>query len=544
MEPSGGPLNLDTTFVEHMGTIFALAESPHEQGLFWVGSDDGLVHLSRDNAKTWENITPPDMPEWTTISIIDLSPFDAGTAYIAGHRYRDDDPRPYIFKTTDYGKTWSQITGGLPYNEWTWCVRADTLKQGLLYAATERGVYVSFDDGGAWQPLQGDNLPTVPVRDIHVKGNELAIATHGRSFWVLDDLTLLRQLADGARETGVRLYAPAETYRIAPQMTAGRSSNPTGKKYLLSLAAHATWEEITLPNGEVRTQFLDAGENPPTGVIVTYRLPENVAKAGARLTILDSQGTEIRTYGPQPATPERDTRRPPGRKSKEPEGPFMPVETGMNRFLWDMKHEKSSEVEGETGAGSKALPGPLAAPGEYRVRIEVAGETQTATFRLLPDPRVSATPADFAEQTELMLRVRDKVSEVHDAINRIRGVRKQVEEWTARAKASGSPETVEAAAADINEKLSAVEEELIQTRSHNDLDRIATHGKLNLKLKEVIMAVNVSDTRPTDSHHAVFTDLSARADAQIARLKEVLDGDLEKFTALLGELTVPAISSK
>lgn len=542
MGPSGGPITHDTTFVEHVGTIFALAESPHQKGLFWVASDDGLVHISRDGAKTWENITPSGLPEWTTIAVLDLSPFDAGTAYFAGHRYRLDDPKPYIYKTTDYGKTWTKITGGLPDDDWAWCVRSDTVRQGLLYAGTERGVYVSYDDGGSWQPLRA-NLPAVPVRDIHVKGNELAIATHGRSFWVLDDLTLVRQLADAANATSVRLFTPADTYRIAPQMTAGRSSNPTGKKYLLSLAAHATWEETTLPTGEVRQSFLDAGVNPPGGGVITYRLPEGVEKDGAKMTILDSKGNEVRSYAPKADAEPRDRRTPPGQKPKEPEGPFMLVEPGMNRAFWDMHYEKSSEVTGDAGADSEPLPGPFAPPGEYTVRIEVGGVTQTAPFRLLADPRIATPASDYAEQTALMLRIRDKVSEVHDAINRIRSVRKQVDEWTGRAKGLGGAETLEAAGKDLKEKLTSVEDELIQPRSHGGLDQIATEVKLNMKLKEIIMAVNVSDTRPTDAHHAVFTELSARADRQLARLKEVLDNELPKFTALVGELKVPAVKA-
>ncbi len=532
MEASGGPITLDTTFVEHYGTIFAFAESPHQRGVFWVGTDDGLVHISHDGGKTWDDITPLDIPEWTTISIIELSHHDPATAYLAAHRYRLADEHPYLYKTNDYGETWSKITDGIPDYDFTRVIREDPQKRGLLYAGTERGTYVSFNDGASWQSLQR-NLPAVAVHDLVVKDNELAAATHGRSFWILDDLTLLRQIGDEVAKCPAHLFGPASTYRIAALMEAGLQKGP-GKGYMLRLGAKATWYETKTPSGEAVRTFLDAGTNPPDGVVVSYYLGAK-PEGEAALSFLDSSGQSIRSFSSSPSEESALT--------KAPREPAVSTEAGMNRFVWDMRYPEAHRVQGQ-GATELGLPGPLATPGSYQVRLTVGGATQTRSFQLVKDPRVAATQEDFESQFALLVRIRDRVSETHDAVNRLRSVRRQVEEWTERVEGAGAWEAVSEAADGLKDRLSAVEEELIQTRNDGELDTLAHPGKLNAKLVELASVVGGSDHAPTQQSYDVFEYLSARTDAQLKTLKQIIDTDIAAFAALVKELKVPAIVPK
>ena len=531
MEASGGPITMDATSVEHYGTVFALAESPHQPGVFWAGSDDGLVHISTDGGDNWEDITPKEIPEWTRIDMIELSPHDPAKAYVAATRYKLDDPRPFLYVTTDYGKSWTKITNGIPENDFTRVIREDPERQGLLYAGTETGVYVSFDDGGSWQSLQR-NLPAVPVSDMVVKDNDLVAATNGRSFWILDDLAVLRQLDEEVADASVHLFEPAQTYRIAPPIQGGSGEMPgPGKRYYFGIGAPATYYEVQTATGDIVRTMLDAGTNPPDGVMVTYYLKER-PDGEATLTFLDSGGRSIKSFSPKP--PEEAP------LSDGPKEQYINVEPGMNRFVWDMRYPDPHRVEGADPA-KKALRGPLAPPGYYQVRLSIGGEAQTQTFQLLTDPRVAATPEDMGAQFDLLVRVTDKVSETHDAINRLRRVRRQVEEWVARVEGSQAGEQLSQAAGGLTDNLSSIEEELIQLRARGDLDRISFPSRLNAKLAELTAVVASADSAPTRQSYEVFDVLSAQADAQIARLQEVIDTDMAAFVNVVHELEVPAI---
>ncbi|RMF84965.1 MAG: glycosyl hydrolase, partial [Nitrospinota bacterium] len=319
MEPSGGPITKDTTGAEHYGTIFAFVESPHEAGVFWAGSDDGLIHLSRDGGQTWENVTPPDLPAWTLISMIEPSPHDPATVYVAATRYRLDDFRPYLYKTNDYGKTWTRITSGIPAHDFTRVIREDPARRGLLYAGTETGVYISFDDGASWQSLQR-NLPVVPIYDLVVKDNDLIAATHGRSFWILDDLTPLHQLNEQVTRSPLHLFSPRPAYRFPPPIGSGRPGGP-GKNYRLASGVPATFYERKTPEGETVRDLLDAGQNPPDGVIITYYLREE-PEGEVTLTFRDAQGEIIKRFSSQADTQE---------DSHGPQEPRVPARAGMNR---------------------------------------------------------------------------------------------------------------------------------------------------------------------------------------------------------------------
>ncbi len=362
---SGGEITLDDSGTEYYDTIFTVAESPITKGLIWVGTDDGLIQITRDDGKNWSNITPKDLPEWSRISLIEASPHDAGTAYVAVDRHQNDDLKPYIYKTSDYGQSWTKLTNGIPEGSFTRAVREDPTKRGLLYAGTENGVYVSFNDGANWRPLKL-NLPTTPVHDLVVKNNDLVVATHGRAFWILDDISPLRQFSDEIEKKDVHLYAPAPAYRIQ----AGESFEHHPSK---------------------RT-----GENPPAGAVIYFYL-KDAPKAGTEtmLEILDGSGKVIRKYS-SAETELLDE--PPGPDDKKPEKEIKP-EAGLNRFVWDLRSEESHRVPGyylwEYGGGAK---GPVAAPGQYQVKLTVGGESQIVPLEVKLDPRVNVSPADLAQQ--------------------------------------------------------------------------------------------------------------------------------------------------
>ncbi len=536
MEASGGPITKDTTFVENFGTIFAFQESPHEPGVFWAGSDDGLVHISRDGGDSWQNVTPPELPEWATIAIIEPSPHDAATAYIAAHRYRLADNTPLLFKTSDYGATWQRITDGIPESEYTWAVRADTERAGLLYAGTEMGIYVSFDDGGTWQSLQG-NLPVVAVHDMKIRGNELAVATHGRSFWILDDLTHLRQAPDVAGGTAPHLFKPASVVRSAYQMTSGRSSGD-GKKYMLRLGSAAAWVEEKDENEQSHSTFLDAGNNPPTGAIFHYNVGDAPVD-DAVLTVSDGDGNVVRTVRPKPCGYDDMS------DAEKPAGPFLAAKEGMNRYIWDMRYDQSSKVT-EDGAKSSAIEGPLVVPGTYSVSLTVGGQSVCQEITIEQDPRVTTATEELQKQLALMLQVRDRITEVHDGINRIRSIRGQVAEWAERAATVGKDDALSEVTGGLNESLDSIELEMIQTQvlGEEGLDRIELPAGVGFKLKELMAAVSSADSAPTTQQHEVYGVLSERASNALGRLEQVESDDLQRFVDSLHELEIPAIIPK
>ena len=527
MKTSGGPITPDTTYVENYGTIFAFTESPHESGVLWAGSDDGLLHLSRDGGGGWENVTPGDIPEWTRIDVIEMSPHQPSAAYISATRYKHDDVRPFLYKTNDFGATWEKIVDGIPEDDFTRVIREDTERPGLLYAGTETGLYVSFDDGETWQSLRC-NLPAVPVTDLAVKGNELVASTNGRGFWILDDLTVLRQMGAQVADSDVHLLKPSATYRFpAPRE---RQVAP-GKNYSLGLGVAGTFYEKKTPDGETVRVMLDAGTNPPDGAVVTYFL-DHEPEGEATLVFLDPEGQTIKSFGPRSSEP----------KSGDEE-PFIPLKAGMNRFVWDMRYADARKVEIED-ARKKGLAGPLAPPGAYEVRLTVGDQQQSQSFEILVDPGVTATQEDLEQQHSLLIRARDKLSECHDAINQIIRVRRQVDEWARRSEGLGGADAVSRAAGELKAKLSAVEDELIQLKAVGDLDTIAQPAQLNAKLAEVTFVPSHADYAPTAQSYDVFQDLSARTDTQLQRLNEVIEQDLPAFVNVLHELEIPVISRR
>ena len=527
MEPSGGPVTRDTSAAEIYGTIFSFVESPHEKGVFWAGSDDGLVHISRDGGETWDDITPRDFPEWTLVSNIEASPHDPATAYMAATRYKLDDNRPMLYKTNDYGRTWTDISAGIPEHDYTRVIREDPTRRCMLYVGTETGVYVSFDDGASWRSLQA-NLPSVPVYDLLVKETDLVAATHGRSFWILDDVTQLHQIADDVGDKQVHLLRPRTTHRLASPFHGKKPAY--GKNYQLSLSAEVTYVESKGPNGVTVRRFLDAGQNPPDGVIVTFYLKDKPEKA-LTLSILDAGGSEIRTFHSGP----REDSDASGEDKQR-----VPAEAGMNRFICQMRYPSAHRVPGDKSTEDR-LSGPLAPPGTYQVRLTVNGQSHTQTFETVKDPRVAATQADFDAQFELLIKVRDKLSDTHDSIGRLRSIKRQVEEWAQRAQGHSSAEAVSDAAADLKEKLSAIEGELVQVDYKGARDRLHLPVKLNARLAELTAVVSSADFAPPKQTYDVFDDFSQRIDGQLQRLQAVIDEDVSKFESLVHDVGIPAI---
>ena len=524
LEPSGGPITRDTSGAETYATIFAFVESPHEKGVFWAGSDDGLVHLSRNGGVTWDPVTPPDLPEWTLISMIEVSPHDPATAYLAATRYKLDDTRPMLFRTTNYGQSWGPITGGIPQGDYTRVVREDPVRPGLLYAGTETGVYVSFDQGESWQPLRA-NLPVVPVYDLVVKDNSLIAATHGRSFWVLDDLSHLRQLSPSMAEQSFYLLQPQDTYRVR---TPFRDRKQTvGKSYRAGLGADVTYSESRGQHGETVRRFWDAGENPPDGVVVNYYLKE--APEELTLNILDGNGETIRRFSSNQPEPEPD-----------PPEPRAPAEPGMNRFVWNMRYPAAEGVP-EDKSTEDSLVGPLAPPGTYQVTLQVGDQSQTRTFHIVKDPRAAASQEDLEAQFRFLVQVRDKVSETHAGINRLRRVRQQVEQWVSRAQGHASEGVVTDAGEAVKEKLKQVEDQLIQSEYQGARDRLHLPVRLNRKLAELSAVAANADFAPTEQASQVFEHLSAEIDRQLAALQQVVDDDVSQFVDLVKDLDIPAI---
>ncbi len=510
MGTSGGPITQDNTSVEYYCTIFTFMESPVTKGLIWVGSDDGLVHVTRDGGKNWSNVTPKDLPEWSQINSIDASAHDPGTAYVAATMYKSDDFRPYLYKTTDYGKTWKKIVNGIPDHSFTRVVREDPNRKGLLIAGTEYGLYISFDDGETWKPFQL-NLPVTPITDVafQKRENELVVATQGRSFYVLDDVPMLYQLNDGIPNTEVHLFQPKDAYRFG---AGGRGGGGRG----------------AVPG---------VGQNPPAGAVVYYWLKDR-PKGEVTLEFLDASGKLVKKFS------SKETPRPQTGPEDGEENPFrgapparLTAQAGMNRFVWNLRYPDAVTFPGLImWAGS--VTGPRVAPGKYQVRLTTEGKTETQSFEVKKDPRLDTTPDDYARQLSLSLQIRDKLSETNEGVVRIRAVRKQLEDYAKR-----DDKRVADAAEALIKRLAAVEEELYQTKNRASEDPLNFPIKLNNKLAHVLSVVQSSDNRPTDQSYMVYEDLATRVNAQLKTLNSLMTTDLAAFNKLIHDSNVPAVQA-
>jgi photosystem II stability/assembly factor-like uncharacterized protein len=494
-KPSGGPITKDNTGVEYYCTIFAACESPYEKDLLWTGSDDGLIHVSRDGGKTWTNVTPPKslLPDWTLINSVEPHPFVKGGLYVAATAYKSGDYRPYLYRTLDYGKTWAKITNGIPNEHFTRVLRADTKRQGLLYAGTEYGMYISFNDGANWQPFQL-NLPIVPITDLTLKNDNLIAATQGRSFWIIDDISPLHQMTTETAQSDVFLYKPTTSYRFGPVL---RSNEP--------------------PKG--------AGQNHPGGVTIHFYLKNKPdTSAAATLEILENSGKLIHKYA----------------SNAKEKSDKLDLKQGMNRFVWNMRYDDASKFDGLI-MWSGSVRGPMAVPGMYKARLTYKGQTQEVPFEIKPDPRSKVTPAELQAQFQFLSEIRDKLTETHDAIKNIRDVRKQMTEAASRAKNEADKKEIQEAVKKIDDKLTRIEQTLYQTKNRSGQDPLNFPIRLNDKLAGVASGAASGDFAPTEQSQAVKKELTTQIDSELTKLKSVMSTDVPALNELIKSKNVPAV---
>ncbi|MGZ5503122.1 MAG: WD40/YVTN/BNR-like repeat-containing protein [Chthoniobacterales bacterium] len=502
-QPSGGPIQLDITSVEYYDTIFALTESPKQKGTIWAGTDDGLVHLTTDDGAHWANVSPK-MPEWSTVDLIEASPHDANTAYVAVDRHKLDDIKPYIYKTSDAGKTWSAITNGIPEGAVVHAVREDPAKRGLLYAGTELGVFTSFDDGAHWQPLQL-NLPVSPVHDLLVKDDDLVVATHGRSFWVLDNLTPLRQVNAQSAPADVILYQP-QTALLLNYPTEFDKRQPVG-------------------------------ENPPAGAMIDYYF-KSAPKDEVTLDILDAKGQLVRHLS---STEKKESEQPPEWPDRVESAKTIPAAEGMNRFPWDLRCEDPVKTPGAFYSG-EGPRGPKVLPGDYQLKLTVAGKSQTAPLHVVMDPRVKDADGALQKQFELGMQVRDRISQLHQAINEIRDLKTQIKSLRIKFAAEPRAKSVLEAADDLNKKMSTIEEQLIQVNMKSSEGNLVFPNMLNERFDSFSHTIDGANAAPTQPQLDVFKMLSDQLDAQLQKWAQLKKDELPKVGEAIKQLDLPALT--
>ena len=543
LQISGG-LTIDSSGAEHYASISTFAESPHQPGIFWTGSDDGLVHTSRNGGKTWQNITPNELPEWSYIFCIEVSVHDPETIFLSATRYKLNDYRPLLFKSTNGGKKWSCINGDYPENEISRVIREDPTCPGLLFVGAETGIFMSSNSGKNWQKL-GGNFPVVPVYDMKIKQDDLVVGTHGRSFWILDDLTPLRKFASKSSGSnkgtsgGIQFFPPRTTFRRTLNWSVNLFLGD-GKNYSPDFGLPGTHYQETTPDGEKRFRYLDMGENPPEGVIVNYFL-ESELKQPLELVILDDDGKEIERFSSNLFDSD-----PKDKDNKEEEKPSLPTKLGFNRFVWNMRYpgpeikiDKALEKPGYKqlgriapfGGGSSG--GPVAPPGNYQVQLKTGKTEITHSFEIIKDPRLKTTAEDFAEQFNLWTKIRDKVSATNFAINKIRRINHQITALLAREIFSNSAAEkkiteVRKTAETLREKLSKIENQLTQNQYETPSDRLRHPTMLKERMEALVSVVSVSDASPPEQAHAVYENLSSKIDDQLALLSKLEKQDLPR----------------
>jgi len=507
---AGGPITGDNTGVETYCTIFAIAESPKQAGLIWVGSDDGLVHVTRDGGKTWTNVTKNvgGIPEWGTVSIIEPSPFDAGGAYLVVDNHRLDDMRPYLWKTSDYGRTWKSLSAKLPQHIYLHSVREDPAQKGLLYLGTERGVMFSTDDGESWLPLQL-NLPTVAVHDVVVKGNDLVLATHGRSFWILDDLTPVRQLAAvGASDVA-----------------------------LLPVSSAIRWRY------ETASREKGAFSNPPRGASIFYYLKEK-PKGEVKIDILDAQGRMVNTLTSVPKPWDRtEDGQTEEEWRKQAEKQALATAPGVERGVWNLTWAGAPKIVGaKLDAGDPSV-GPMAVPGTYTVKLTVDGKTSTVPLTIEPDPRVKLSQTDLEQQLAFGLAIRDALTKLAGLVNQVRSIRQQLADRNQALHADPRAEALLKASRDVIGKCDALEEKLHNPHAEIVYDILAQKGgaKLYSRMAPLFEYLTHADGVPTEGMRGVFADQAKELEGYGVELEAIVTKDLAALNTLAAKLGIPYV---
>jgi photosystem II stability/assembly factor-like uncharacterized protein len=507
-QPSGGPITLDITSVEYYDTVFALSESPLQQGLLWAGTDDGLIQLTRNDGQAWVDVTPKDLPAWSMVSLIDPSPHDAATAYVAVDRHKLDDLKPLIYRTHDFGKTWTRIVTGIPDGAYVHAVREDPAAKGLLYAGTELGVFFSADDGAHWQALQL-NLPTTPVHDLVVKDNDLVVATHGRSFWILDDVSPLRQAAQGIAAGDFHLFQPA----------------------------HAV--KLHYPNQVERR--LPVGDNPPAGAVIDYYLKVKPSEDEViALEVLTGDGKLIRRISNH--RPPDSIEQPEEWTDREKPADVIPDAAGANRFAWDLRGQDPEKIPGAF-YGDDGPRGPLVTPGHYQVRLTVGGKSQTAPLEVVPDPRLQGqiTDREVNELADMSMQTWTDIDALHKAVNQIRETRARLEIVKTWSKDNAEAKPVIDAANGLAAKLAPIEARLLQVKMAASEDNLRYPNMLNEQYDTFSGTLDTEDFGPTESQRQVYAYLHGELAGVLAKWRSLSDADLPDFQALMRAHDVPAI---
>jgi hypothetical protein len=486
--PSGGPITKDHTGVETYATVFSIAPSPKDANVIWTGSDDGYVQITRDRGKTWTNVTPKDLPDFARISLVEASPYRAGSAYVAANRYGRDDFAPYAYRTDDYGQTWTKIVSGIGPRDFVRAIREDIKREKMLYLGTENGIFVSFNNGDSWQSLR-QGLPTTPVHDIMVEQRDLLIATHGRALYIMDNIAPLRQLNDEIKAAAFHLYKPEPARR-------GLDNN-VSFDYALKAAA----QRVTIE-------------------------------------VLDAKGQTIKTFSGVPEPADKKPEPPPADGDfRRPQDPKPAVIAGTHRLNWDMRYPGATEFPGLIMWAANSR-GPVAPPGTYTVRLTVDGASQTEPFVIKREETVlkDITDADLQAQFELAMQVRNRASQANDAILLMRGIKGQVDERIKKldtGKPGSKPSATLVAARAFNDKLSAVESEIYQVKNQSSQDPLNFPIKLNNKIAALQGVIESADARPTDQSREVFKMLSDKLDVQVAKMDTIIKTDLPKLVVLL-----------
>ncbi len=487
--PSGGPITKDNTAVEYYATIFAACESPYEKDLLWAASDDGLIHLSRDGGKNWEDVTPVNSPKYLMWNSVEPDPFVKGGLYAAGTLYKTGDFQPYMYKTKDYGKTWEKITNGIPNNHFTRVLRADPKKEKLLYAGTESGMYISFDDGISWNSFQL-NLPLVPITDLTIKNNNLIAATQGRSLWLIDDLTPLHQLNKEVNNASMKLFKPIDSYRMG---SPGR--------------------------GTPR----NAGKNHHNGVEVFFNIDDKILDDNTSVTLefLDNEKKLIKKYDNQS---DENT---------------LDINGEKNSFVWNMRYDDAKGFDGLI-MWAASLRGPIASPGKYYVKLTVNEKSEEQSFNILKDPRSNSTDEDLKEQFDFLLSVRDKVSDIHQTIIDIRSSRSQLIDL--KSKISDKYPDMENSISDVISRITLIEEKLYQTKNRSGQDPLNFPIRLNNKLAHLTSVASVGNFKPTDQMYNVRDELIGLINKELKMWEDIKENDLVKINSTILENNIQLIT--
>ncbi|MBL0133185.1 MAG: glycosyl hydrolase [Chitinophagaceae bacterium] len=493
---SGGPITKDNTSVEYYCTIFTATESWVEKDLLWAGSDDGVLSVSKDAGKNWENVTPKDCPKWMMWNCIEVDPFKKGAAYVIGTRYKSDDFAPYIYKTEDYGKTWKLITNGIDKLHFTRTMRADRRRAGLLYAGTEYGMYISYDDGANWRKFQ-QNLPIVPITDLTIKDNDLIVATQGRAFWIIDDLTIVQQYDPSLTNKNLHVFPVKPTWRIP---------GPDER--------FAAFQRTPV----------NAGANPTSGVVINYFLKDVTDSTKATIVIMDKNKKVIKTFATE------------GKENK------FEIVKGMNQFSWNLQYPGAETVDGMI-LWNGTPSGLVAAPGDYFYKVKSGVDSVEGSFQVKADPNYKCSQEDYTAQFEFLQTAMGKFNDVQKGIKNIRSLRTQINDFIAK-QGKDCPKEVKEMGESINKQLTTIEETLYQTKSKSGQDVLNFPIRLNDKLSGVYDAANSGNMAPSKQVKEVYATLASQCDEQLAKLKKIVDEDVVKFNQLIREKALPVIGVK